>query len=99
MQFLNLVSISQLNEFILSEKDLFLDSKSMPNKRSTDDVGLTKEFHDVFWEDPKTRPTLSFKSVFEVSNSKKQFVTTQPAVICSNSKIETLEQGVKYIQS
>ena len=51
MQFLNLVSIPQLTddqsrdcEFILSEKDLLLVLKSMPNNKSPGNYGLTKEF-------------------------------------------------------
>ena len=51
MRFLNLVSIPQLtkdqsrdSEFILSEKDLLLVVKSMPNNKSPGNYGLTKEF-------------------------------------------------------
>ena len=57
MQFLNLVSIPQLTEdqsrdceFILSEKDLTLVLKSMPNNKSPGNDSLTKKFYDVFWE-------------------------------------------------
>ena len=57
-QFLNLVSIPQLTEdqfkdceFILSENDLLLVVKSMPNDKSPSKDGLTKEFYEVFWED------------------------------------------------
>ena len=53
-QFLNLVSIPQLTEdqskdceFILSEKDLLLVLKSMPNNKSPGNDGLTKEFYEV----------------------------------------------------
>ena len=49
MQFLNLVSISQLTEdqytegeFILSEKDLVLVLKSMPNNKSFGNDSLAK---------------------------------------------------------
>ena len=51
IQFLNLVSIPQLTEdqsrdckFILSEKDLLLALKSMPNNKSPVNDGLTKRF-------------------------------------------------------
>ena len=53
MQFLNLVSIPQLTEdqsrdceFILSEKDLLLVLKSIPNNKSPGNDGLTKEFSE-----------------------------------------------------
>ena len=82
MQFLNLVSIPQLTEdqskdceFILSEKDLLLVLKSMPNNKSPDNNGLRKEFYEVFWDDLKTPLISSFKSAFvkgELSNSQKQ---------------------------
>ena len=84
MIFLNLVSIPQLTEdqskdceFILSEKDLLLVLKSMPNNKSPGNDGLTKEFYEVFWEDLKTPLISSFKSAFdkgELSNSQKQAV-------------------------
>ena len=84
MQFLNLVSIPQLTEdqskdceFILSEKDLLLVLKSMPNNKSPGNDGLTKEFYEVFWDDLKTPLISSFKSAFvkgELSNSQKQAV-------------------------
>ena len=84
MQFLNLVSISQLTEdqskdceFILSEKDLLLVLNSMPNNKSPGNDGLTKEFYEVFWEDLKTPLISSFKSAFdkgELSSSQKQAV-------------------------
>ena len=84
MQFLNLVSIPQLTEdqsrdceFILSEKDLLLVLKSMPNNKSPCNEGLTKEFYEVFWEDLKTTLKLSFKWAFdkgELSKSQKQAV-------------------------
>ena len=61
MQFLNLVSIppstedqSRDCEFILSEKDLLLVLKSMPNNKSTNNDGLAKKVLTVFWEDLKT---------------------------------------------
>ena len=51
IQFLNLVSIPQLTEdqsrdckFILSEKDVLLALKSMPNNKSPVNDGLTKRF-------------------------------------------------------
>ena len=57
MQFLNLVAVPQLTEdqsrdceFILSEKDLTLVLKSMPNNKSPGNDSLTKKFYDVFWE-------------------------------------------------
>ena len=85
MQFLNLVSIPQLTEdqsrdceFILSEKDLLLILKSMPNNKSPSNDSLTKEFYVVFWEDLKTPLISSCKSAFdkgELSNSQKQAVT------------------------
>ena len=84
MQFLNLVSIPQLTEdqfkdceFILSEKDLLLVVKSMPNNKSPSNDGLTKEFYEVFWEDLKTPLISSCKSAFdkgELSNSQKRAV-------------------------
>ena len=84
MQFLNLVSIPQLTEdqskdceFILSEKDLLLVLKSMPNNKSPGNDGLTKEFYEVFWDDLKTPLLSSFKSAFvkgELSISQKQAV-------------------------
>ena len=84
MQFLNLVSIPQLTddqsrdcEFILSEKDLLLVLKSMPNNKSPSNNGLTKEFYEIFWEDLKTPLISSFKSAFdkgELSNFQKQAV-------------------------
>ena len=33
------------------------------------------------------------------NGSKKTKVTSQPAITCSKLTIETLEQGVKYVQS
>ena len=84
IQFLNLFSISQLTEdqskdceFILSEKDLLLVLKSMPNNKSPGNDGLTKEFYEVFWDDLKTPLVSSFKSAFvkgELSNFQKQAV-------------------------
>ena len=60
-KFLNLVSIPQLAEdqskdyeFILSEKNLLVDLKSMPYNKFPGNDGLTKEFYEVFWEDHKT---------------------------------------------
>ena len=84
MQFLNLVSIPQLKddqskdfEFILSEKDLLLVLKSMPNNKSPGSDGLTKEFYEVSWEDLKASFISRFKLAFdkgELSNSQKQVV-------------------------
>ena len=84
MQFLNLVSIPQLTEdqskdceFLLSEKDLLLVLKSMPNNKSPGNDGLTKKFYEVFWDDLKTPLISSFESAFvkgELSNSQKQAV-------------------------
>ena len=84
MQFSNLVSIPYLTndqsrdfEFILSEEDLLLVLKSMPNNKSLGNDGLTKEFYEVFLEDLKTPLISSFKSAFdkgELSNSQKQAV-------------------------
>ena len=84
MQFLNLVSIPQLTEdqskdceFILSEKDLLLVLKSMPNNKSLSNNGLAKEFYEVFWDDLETPLISTFKSAFvkgELSNSQKQAV-------------------------
>ena len=84
MQFLNLVSIPQLAEdqskdckFILSEKDVLLVVKSMPNNKFRGNDGLTKEFYEVLWDDLKTPLISSFKSPFvkgELSNSQKQAV-------------------------
>ena len=84
MQFLNLVSIPQLTEdqfkdceFILSEKDLLLVVKSMPNNKSPSNDGLTKEFYEVFWDDLKTPLISSFKSAVTkigLSNSQKSVV-------------------------
>ena len=83
-QFLNLVSIPQLTEyqskdceFILSEKDLLLVLKSVPNNKFPGNDSLTKEFYEVFWDDLKTPLISSFKSAFakgELSNSQKQAV-------------------------
>ena len=82
MQFLNLVLIPQLREnqsraceFILSEKDLLLILKSMPNNKWPGNDGLTKEFYKVFWENLKTSLISSFKSAFdkgELSNSQSK---------------------------
>ena len=49
----------------------------MSNNNSTDNDGLTKEFHEVFWEDLKTPLISNFRSAFnkgELSNSQKQEV-------------------------
>ena len=66
--FLNLGSIPQLTEdqskdceFILSEKDLLLVLNSKPNNKSPGKDGLTKEFHEVFWENLKIPLISSFK--------------------------------------
>ena len=82
MQFLNLVSTLRLTEdqsrdckFIISEKDLLLVLKSMPNHKSPGNDDFTKEFYKVFWEDLKTPLISTFKSAFdkgELSNSQKQ---------------------------
>ena len=82
MQFLNLVSIPQLTEdqskdceFILSEKDLLLVLKSMPNNKSPGNDGVTKELYKIFWGDLKTPLISSFKSAFdksELGNFQKQ---------------------------
>ena len=39
--------------------------------------------------------------VNKIENLRLQecFLTTQPAITCSKLTIETLEQGVKYVQS
>ena len=84
MQFLNLVSIPQLTEdqskdceFILSEKDLLLVVKSMPNNKSPSNDGLTKELYEDFWEDLKTPLMSNCKSAFdkdELSYSQKRAV-------------------------
>ena len=72
MQLSNLVSIPQLREdqsrdceFILSEKDLLLVLKSIPNNKSYDNDSLTKTFHEVFGEDLKTPLISGFKSAFD----------------------------------
>ena len=36
---------------------------------------------------------------FEILNKNQGNVITQPAITCSKLTIETLEQGVKYVQS
>ena len=84
MQFLNLVSIPQLTEdqskdceFILSEEDLLLVLKSMPNNKSPSNDSFTEKFYEVFWDDLKTPLISIFKSAFvkgELSNSQKQAV-------------------------
>ena len=84
IQFLNLVSIPQLTEdqskdceFILSEKDLLLVVKSMPNNKSPSNDGLTKELYEDFWEDLKTPLMSNCKSAFdkdELSYSQKRAV-------------------------
>ena len=72
MQLSNLVSIPQLREdqsrdceFILSEKDLLLVLKSIPNNKSHDNDSLTKTFYEVFGEDLKTPLISGFKSAFD----------------------------------
>ena len=40
----------------------------------------------------------TFGSMFQVEPSK-ELLSTQPAITCSKLTIETLEQGVKYVQS
>ena len=86
MQFLNLVSIPRLTEdlsrdceIILSEKDILLVIKGMPNNKSPGNDGLTKEFYEVFWEDLKIALISSFESAFdkgELSNSQKHGIKT-----------------------
>ena len=53
----------------------------------------------------KEREVLYFFRTFDLSNlwspltSYNALITTQPAIACSKLTIETLEQGVKYVQS
>ena len=86
MQFLNSVSIPRLTEDLsrdcesmLSEKDLVLVIKGMPNNKWPGNDGLTKEFYEVFWEDLKISLISSFESAFdkgELSNSQKHGIKT-----------------------
>ena len=39
------------------------------------------------------------QTIRRLSAFKKYFTTAQPAITCSKLTIETLEQGVKYVQS
>ena len=72
---------------MLSEKDLLLVLNSLPNKKSSSNNGLTKEFYEVVWEDLKAPLISSFKSAFdkgELSSSQKQVV------------IKLIEKNYKY---
>ena len=42
---------------------------------------------------------LSYYYRHKIATDKKTKETTQPAITCSKLTIETLEQGVKYVQS
>ena len=47
-------------------------------------------------------PTTILKHIFHETKYEKVYITlkvTQPAITCSKLTIETLEQGVKYVQS
>ena len=104
MQFLNLVSIPQLTEdqsrnceFILSEEDLLLVLKSMPNNESPGNDGLTKQFYEVFWVGLKTALISSFESAFDkgyLSNPQKQAVTK---LIEKKDKVKRLTQNWRPI--
>ena len=104
MQFLNLVSIPQLTEdqsrnceFILSEEDLLLVLKSMPNNESPGNDGLTKQFYEVFWVGLKTALISSFESAFDkgyLSNLQKQAVTK---LIEKKDKVKRLIQNWRPI--
>ena len=74
MQFLNSISIPQLTQdqsrdckLIMSEKDLLLVLKTMPNNKCPSNDSLTKEFYEFFWDDLK----LVFNKD-ELTNSQKQ---------------------------
>ena len=50
-------------------------------------------------QDPAIQYTIEYKIGNKCLNFWNINVTTQPAFTCSKLTIETLEQGVKYVQS
>ena len=46
-----------------------------------------------------TTATFNFKIINKIKLKFYHVVTSQPAFTCSKLTIETLEQGVKYVQS
>ena len=55
------------------------------------------------WEEPQRKNEVGGLSRRPEPESfvseKKSVISTQPAITCSKLTIETLEQGVKYVQS
>ena len=61
----------------LSEKEFQSALRNIPNEKSPESDGLTKEFYETFWDDIKRPLTLSFQQALkksELSTSQKQAV-------------------------
>ena len=57
----------------LTEKELFDALKGIPNNRSLDNYGLTKELHETFWDELKA----SFINSIKLAYQKKALSTSQ----------------------
>ena len=83
-RFLNEVSVTKLNyeddricEGDLNELELLKALKSMQNTKSPGNDGLTKEFHETFWNETKN-PFMN--SIMEARNEKKLSTSQRQAV-------------------
>ena len=66
------------NENKISETDLFDSMKSMKNKKTPCNDGLTKEFYETFWDELKT-PLM--KSINQAFHTKILSILQRQAVI------------------
>ena len=66
------------NENKISETDLFDSMKSMKNKKTPCNYGLTKEFYETFWDELKT-PLM--KSINQAFHAKILSILQRQAVI------------------
>ena len=67
-----------LRENKISETDLFESMKGMKNNKTPGNDGLTKEFYEAFWDEPKT-PLM--ESVNQAFHTKILSISQRQAVI------------------
>ena len=72
----------------------FKGRRDQLNLEETDETARTAAVRTCYWSN-KELPYTGWKLPFVKNN----FDESQPAIACSKLTIETLEQGVKYVQS
>ena len=83
--------------FFLPDNRLYTSRKksdSLSILRNEASVLQKKELAVQFLSSEQTKTTMKYSK-----EGSRVFVPSQPAITCSKLTIETLEQGVKYIQS